>query len=98
MFGEDKIILPHYKSDATYPIYDMMKNGEIEAVIAEVSHSATGQGIDLGWAYCFGVKVYGFYKSEAKVSGSIKYLFPNLYAYDEPAQINDILKEIKLTV
>ena len=48
--NEHEIILPHEKSDKPFSSKEFFKTCDV--IIAEVSYSGTGLGIELGWANC----------------------------------------------
>ncbi|MEO6508425.1 MAG: hypothetical protein ABIO02_00575 [Patescibacteria group bacterium] len=63
-------ILPH-ESDVFIVTKPLLKNKEVQMVIAEVSNASTGEGIELGWADVFSVPVICIYKKGTNYSKSL---------------------------
>jgi len=58
-------VLPHETSDEPFNSKDYLKN-EADLMIAEVSESATGLGIELGWADNYEVPIICVYRNGSK--------------------------------
>lgn len=67
----------------------------VNLVVAEVTHSNTGQGIELGWADMLGKPIICFYRSGYPPSSSISMLTQRVYPYKDPLdlvrQLEDML-------
>lgn len=91
-------IFPHKDTDKPFNSRDLLKNNECDLVLAEVSHSATGQGIELGWADAFEVDIICMYKSGSKISGSLKVVSDIFIEYtnaeDIISRLADVLKNV----
>lgn len=74
-----EIILPH-EDDRAINTKELIEDSDL--VIAEVSESATGVGIELGWADAFGKPIVCISRNDAKPSNSLKYLTANFIKYD----------------
>jgi len=53
-----------------------------DLVIAEVSYSSTGMGIELGWANANKIPVLCIYKKNAQISSSLSAVFKDFIEYD----------------
>jgi hypothetical protein len=83
-----EILLPqeHGKEQVTQ---DLIKNADV--VIAEVSLPSTGQGIELGWAYIFGVPIICLYEKGSKFSNSLHFITDTFIEYKNT---NDMLTQL----
>jgi len=52
-----------------------------DVVLAEVSHSSSGQGIELGWADAMGVPIICFYRNDATVSKALAIICTEFITY-----------------
>lgn len=92
---EHDIILPHEDSDAPTNSKALMED-VYELMIAEVSHRATGLGIELGWADAFNLPLICLCKKGVKIPGSVKVLTKNIIEYsDADDMISQLKKMIK---
>jgi len=66
-----------------------------DLVLAEVSISATGQGIELGWANSAGVPIICFYKEGIIPAGSIKFIASKLFSYKNS---EDLISQISVSI
>lgn|GEM_PF-193548 len=64
----------------------------VNLVVAEVSFSATGQGIELGWADMLGKPIICFYRQGYPVSSSISMITNRVYSYKDPT---DLIKQLE---
>lgn len=71
--------LPH-KSTAT-PINSKGLIEGCDLLLAEVSLSSTGLGIELGWANSAGIPIFAIYHADAKISLSLEIICQDLTAY-----------------
>ena len=92
--GEYEFFLPH-ENDRPVNTQDIIKNSD--TVLAEVSFSATGQGIELGWANVFGVPIICISKDGIKISGCLKYITDTFLTYSDTKElierVSDFLKK-----
>lgn len=94
IYKEHEVIFPHLKSDKSSNTRDFYKT--IDLVIAECSEPATGLGIELGWIYDDNKKIYCIYKTNKKISSSIKAVTSNIYDYkDEKDMLDKIIKIVR---
>lgn len=56
----------------------------VNMVVAEITHSNTGQGIELGWADMLGKPIVCFYRAGYTPSSSISMITHHLYPYKDP--------------
>lgn len=93
---QSEIILPHelgYDNHQDRGFYRTL-----DLIIAEVSHPATGLGIELGWAYDDKTPTICIYKTGAKVSGSLRAITGQFYEYDNDNELIKIIEEQILRV
>lgn len=74
-----EIFFPH-ESDEVVNSKEKIK--ECDAVFAEVTHSAVGMGIELGWAEMMGRRIVCFYRKGAHISRSLGFITKELVEYD----------------
>lgn len=86
-------IFPHEKSSESLNGFDFYK--DIDIMVAEVSESGTGIGIELGFAYSLNIPIICFYKKGCKYANSIKSVTKNIIEYDS---INDLLFKIYILI
>jgi len=67
---QHEIILPHEHTTKQFNSKEFIKNCGL--IIAEVSYSSTGQGIELGWANIYEVPIICVYKKGITISKSLK--------------------------
>lgn len=89
---EYEILLPHEITSESANTREFYKS--LSVVIAEVSHPATGMGIELGWAYDDGTPIYCLYQKGHKVSGSLKVICNHFIEYTSTTELLDIVKKI----
>jgi len=89
-----QFIFPH-ESDAHFDSKDAILNKKIDAIIAEVSFPATGQGIELGWADTQNIPIICIFKTGSEIAGSLKTLTDNFIEYgDAKDLIEKLSREI----
>jgi len=81
---DHKIFLPH-ENNKNVLTKDIIKNSDV--VIAEVSYSSTGQGIELGWANIFNIPIICIYQNTTKPSGSLKYITKTIVTYKDAEEM-----------
>lgn len=86
---EHEIILPH-ETDQFINTKKLIKNSDL--LIAEVSYSATGEGIELGWADGFHIPIVCLYKEGAKPSRSLQVVSKTIVSYKDK---EDMLSKIE---
>jgi hypothetical protein len=86
------IILPH-ETEKFINSKEIIKNSSF--VIAEVSYSATGLGIELGWADVFNVLILAIYMEGSMVSGSISAVADSTKSYKNS---NEMLENIMVFI
>lgn len=96
--NEHTFVLPHEISDQSFDSKAYFKN-EANLSIAEVSNSATGLGIELGWANAYELPIICVYKKDSKLSGSLKRISKYFVEYSDSNElifgIEKILKQIE---
>ena len=91
-FNDYELILPHEKSECSSNNRQFYK--DIDVFIAECSEVSTGLGIELGWAYDDHKDIYCIYKSDKKISASIKAVTNNFQEYENTKEKVDIIRKI----
>ncbi len=89
---QDDIILPHepgYDNHHTREFY-----AQLNLIIAEVSYSATGLGIELGWAFDSHVSIICLYRQGTKPSESLRAVTDQFYEYATPEQMVDLITKV----
>lgn len=89
-------ILPHELDSDSQNDRSFYEN--IDLFIADVSLSATGLGIELGWAFDSNVPIICIFKSGSKVGGSLKSLTDKFYEYSDDKSLKLLLGEIVKSV
>ena len=69
-----------------------IKNSDV--ILAHVSDPSTGQGIELGWAESFGKRIIVVSKEGTQISSSVRFLTKEIFSYDNPDEMIDVLKRI----
>lgn len=92
---EHLLILPHELSDDSYNTKDLFQSKKCDLIIAEVSYSATGQGIELGWADMLEIPIVCLYKEGIQVSQSLQAVSNQLLSY---TNTEDMIKQIEEAV
>src|SRR3989344_4757374 len=73
--SQNEIIFPYEDGFLAIKTKDLIKT--CNAVFAEVSFPSTGLGIELGWADIYAVPIVCLYKTDTKISGSLKFITNN---------------------
>lgn len=89
---EYNIILPHEFDDNSSNPREFYKF--LDLFIADVTHTGTGLGIELGWVYDDKVPIYFIYKKGSKLSGSIRCVSDKFYEYEDSVSLEKVLLEI----
>ncbi len=89
---EHEIILPH-EHGSVIKTKDVIRSADV--VFAEVSYSATGVGIELGWADAFGKPIVCLYKKGTKPSGSLQFLTSEILEYENG---DDLVGKVALAI
>lgn len=85
---QHEIILPH-EHGAVVNTKAAIKDADI--VFAEVSNSATGVGIEIGWADAFGKPIVCLYKQGTKPSSSLQFVTKDFIEY---AGSSDLVEKV----
>ena len=88
---ENHIIFPHYEINKQMNTKNIIKESDL--VIAEVSLSTTGLGIELGWADYTQTPILCIYQEGYKYTSSLKFITDYFIEYqDEVDMMNKIEK------
>lgn len=82
--------LPHEEKNNIVNTKDIISNFDL--VIAEVSLSSTGQGIELGWADYAKIPILCIYERKAKISSSLKFITKQFIEYEG---VEDMIRKIR---
>nr|AIA18300.1 Unknown Function [uncultured bacterium] len=90
---EHEFILPHAEHEEPFEIKAALHSKSIDLIIAEVSFSSTGQGIELGWADIYEVPIVCIYKDGTVPSGSLSVVTKRMLMYTSTENmLEDITK------
>ena len=87
-----EVILPHEYSDHSNNTRDFYRT--LDVMIAEVSYSSIGLGIELGWAADDGIPIYCLYRQGSKPSGSLHAVTHEFYEYSSTEEMLEVIGEI----
>jgi len=93
-----EFIFPHENSDEPFDSKSLFTNKQCDVVLAEVSQPSIGQGIELGWANNYGIKIICIYKKGLKISNSLKQVSSTFIEYSDHTDLTDKLTMILKTV
>jgi nucleoside 2-deoxyribosyltransferase len=85
-----QILFPHDKENIVANSKSLIQHSDL--VIAEVSNPSTGQGIELGWANNGDAPVVCIYKTDSKLSSSLKFVTQDFIEYTDHA---DMIKKLE---
>lgn len=88
---QTEIILPHEVENSPSNTREFYKS--LDLMIAEVSYPATGQGIELGWAYDDQTPIVCLAKQDAKVAGSIFAVTDQVYRYSNSEELLQLIQQ-----
>lgn len=91
-FKSHELLLPHEENASSSNSRDFYKS--IDLFIAECSDPGTGLGIELGWCYDDGIDIYCIYRSNKKLSNSIRCITDNIYEYKDSCDMISLVKRI----
>ena len=86
MSNEHVFVFPHIESGEPFNSKQLFQDG-CDLIVAEVSSSATGLGIELGWADFLHIPIACIYKKDAKISGSLKVVSKIFFEYSNPEEM-----------
>ncbi len=89
LYEKYECIFPHEDPSTTIKSKDIIRTSDL--IVAEVSHQATGMGIELGWADAFNVPIICIYRTGSKISGSLRFISQNILGYSDS---NDLVKKL----
>jgi hypothetical protein len=93
---EHTFIFPHDENSQLVSSKELFQTG-CDLVIAEVSHPATGMGIELGWADMLNIPIICIYKNGSNLSHSLKAVTNTFLEYsDTNEMITKIIEGIKI--
>lgn len=94
MFGRHKFIFPH-EDNQNFDSSNIILNKKIDMIIADVSYPATGQGIELGWAFIKHIPIICIYKSGSDIARSLQSITDKFIEYsDSEDMVSKLLEEI----
>lgn len=93
---EHTIIFPHDDSKEGVNSKDIIP--QCDAVLAEVSYSSTGQGIEIGWADANNIPIICFYQSDKAASTALNFINCQIITYENQhdmiIKLNAEIKEL----
>lgn len=87
-----EFIFPHQNSDEPFDSKSLFESKSCDFVLAEGSYQSTGQGIELGWANNFGIKIISIFRSGSRISNSLKTISERVIEYNDEADMIDKIK------
>ncbi len=87
-------IFPHNTTTEQYNSKELFANNDCDLVIAEVSHSSIGLGIELGWANIAQIRIVCVYKTNSKYSSSLKSVSNEFLGYTDSVDLVEKIKQI----
>lgn len=97
--SQHEFILPHEFSDKPFPSRELILNGGLNLILAEVSIPSTAQGIEIGWADSKEIPIAFLYQSGTKPSNALGKVSETFVEYINSIQLIDgierAIKEIK---
>lgn len=93
LFTKHEFIFPH-DGNKPFDSTDIITNNKVDLIIAEVSHPATGQGIELGWAFLKNIPVVCIYKEGADIAGSLKSVSDKFIEYKNSDDLIEKLQKV----
>lgn len=92
-----EFIFPHEQSSESFNSKELFEAHGCEYILAEVSTPSTGQGIELGWADIYGIKILCFYKTGSSPAKSLAKITDKIFEYgDDLDLVNKLMVELKL--
>lgn len=89
LINNNNFCFPHDNGNKAINTKDIISNSDL--IIAEVSLSGIGQGIELGWADYANIPILCIYEKSSKISSSLNFITRNFIEYeDEEDMINKI--------
>ncbi|MFA4887001.1 MAG: hypothetical protein WC595_02205 [Candidatus Nanoarchaeia archaeon] len=89
---EHEFIFPHKEGKVPFESKVLFESGLCKLVLAEVSRSATGLGIELGWADLLHIPIVCVYRSGSKIGGSLKVVSKDFIEYESS---EDLVKKVQ---
>lgn len=86
-----EFIFPHENNAQPFNSKELFEAHGCEYMLAEVSYPSTGQGIELGWADIYGVKIMCFYKTGSSPAKSLGVLNDKIFEYTDSMDLVDKL-------
>lgn len=83
---EHFFVFPHTESGEQFNSKEFFQK-DCDLIIAEVSYSATGLGIELGWADILNVPIVCIYKKNSKPAGSLNVVTKTFFEYSDNEEL-----------
>ena len=94
--SQHEIFFPHEDALKTMKTRELIQSCDL--VFAEVSFPATGMGVELGWADAFDVPIVCFFRSGAKVSGSLRFISGHFIEYADAEELVENIESFLQTM
>lgn len=91
--SQHEFILPHETSDLPQNSKEQMNT--IDLMIAEVSASSIGLGIELAWAQEANIPVVAIHKEGTRVSTAVQTITKRIYPYQKETLIETIRQNVE---
>lgn len=94
-----EFIFPHEQSSESFNSKELFESHGCDYVLAEVSTPSTGQGIELGWADIYGIKILCFYKAGTAPANSLQRITDKTVEYTDSIDlVNKLITELQLHI
>lgn len=90
--SDHDLVFPHDDSEEQFDSKNFLRD-EADLMIAEVSKSSTGLGIELGWANIYEVPVLLICSKDSEVSRSLEVISDDLLRHKGRIEMVEILEE-----
>lgn len=89
-------IYPSHDTSEPFSTKEVFRNKGCDLVIAEVSYTDTGQGIELGWANLSGIPIVCIYQKGVEVSEELSFVSSKFMMYtDTQNLVEDITSVLR---
>lgn len=92
IFQQNECIFPHEHEEMKKNSYPTLQT--VDCIIAEVSHHSTGAGIELGWSQTLWKPIFCVYKTDSKLSNSLKSVTNRFFEYDTSEKLIETISHI----
>lgn len=92
LYENNEVYFPHDEENKNINSKELIRNCDL--IIAEVSYSSIGLGIEIGWADFMNKKIVCIYKEGKKFSSSLKFVSNDFIEYKDGI---DLIEKLKIS-